>query len=158
MLKSEEHTNFTLERKQIMLENNQLKLHDHVRNLTTKLTNLIQRNQINEHTISLNLIHIENQQYKIIKMDIALKKIIHLNNNFEKILQENRLIRINEQEKLHSIKQISFQKRKQLITHTKRLHILSLDEHHLINKTIRNSLEIVRLNNIFHDFNNTKKV
>jgi hypothetical protein len=158
MLKSEEHTNFTLERKRLMLENNQLKLHDRVRNLTTKLTNLIQRNQTNEHIISINFIHIENQQYKITKMDIALKKMIHLNNNLEKILEENRLIRINEQEKLHSIKQILFQKRKQLITHTKRLHILSLDEHHLINKTIRNSLEILRLNNIFHNSNTTEKV
>ncbi|CAF4637322.1 unnamed protein product, partial [Rotaria sp. Silwood2] len=90
-------------------------------------------------------------------MKISLKKMIHLNNNLEKILQENRFIRINEQEKLRSIKQISFQKRKQLITYTKRLHILSINEHHLIDKTIRNSFEIIRLKNIFHNLNNNEK-
>ena len=36
------------------------------------------------------------------------------------------------------MKQILFQKRKQFITNTKRLHILSRNEHQLINNTIRN--------------------
>jgi hypothetical protein len=142
----------------LILENNQLKLQNQIQNLTTQLIDINQRNQINEHTISMNIIHLEKQQDKIRTMEIALKKMIHLNNNLEKILQENRFIRINEQEKLHLIKQISFQKRKELITYTKRLHILSINEHHLVNNTIRNSLEIHRLNHIFHDFNNTKKV
>jgi len=142
----------------LLLENNQLKFHNRIQNLTGQLTNLIKQNQTNEGIISINIIHLEDQQYKITTMKMVLKKMNHLNNNLEKILQENRLIRINEQEKLRSIKQISFQKRKQLITQTKRLHILSIDENHLINNTIRNSLEILRLNNIFYDSNNREKV
>ncbi len=141
-----------------MLKNNQLKFHNRVQNLTGQLTNLIKQNQTNEGIISINIIHLEDQQYKITTMKMVLKKMSHLNNNLEKILQENRLIRINEQEKLRAIKQISFQKRKQLITETKRLYILSIDENHLINNTIRNSLEIHRLNNIFYDSNNREKV
>jgi len=142
----------------LLLENNQLKFHNRIQNLTGQLTNLIKQNQTNEGIISINIIHLEDQQYKITTMKMVLKKMNHLNNNLEKIPQENRLIRINEQEKLRSIKQISFQKRKQLITQTKRLHILSIDENHLINNTIRNSLEILRLNNIFYDSNNREKV
>jgi hypothetical protein len=141
-----------------LLKNNQLKFHNRVQNLTGQLTNLIKQNQTNEGIISINIIHLEDQQYKITTMKMVLKKMSHLNNNLEKILQENRLIRINEQEKLRAIKQISFQKRKQLITETKRLYILSIDENHLINNTIRNSLEIHRLNNIFYDSNNREKV
>jgi hypothetical protein len=141
-----------------MLQHNQQKLHDRVDNLTEQLTDTLKQKQTNEHSISINLIHLKNHQYKITTMKIALKKMIHLNNNFEKILHENRFIRLNEQEKLHSIKQILFQKRKDFIKNTKHLHILSIDEHRLTNQTVRNSSEILRLNNIFHHFNSTEKV
>jgi hypothetical protein len=158
LLKSDEHTNSTLARKQTLLENNQLKLHHRIQNLTEQLTNITQQNQTKKRTMSLNILHLEDQQYKITKMKLVLKKMIHLNNNLEQCLRENRLIRINEQEKLRSIKQISFEKRKQIITHTKRLHIFSIDEHHFIDKIIRNSSEILRLNHLFHDSNKTEKV
>lgn len=141
-----------------MLEKYLLKLENHLENLTIQLTNLTRRNQINKRTLSMNMFHLDNQQNKITTITNALKKLIHLNNNFERILQENRFIRINEQEKLHSIKQISFQKRKQILTYTKRFHILSINENYFKNNTIRNSLEIIRLNKIFHDFNSTEKV
>jgi hypothetical protein len=157
-LKSEEHTNSLLERKRLLLEHSQQKLQDRIKNSTGKLTNIIKQKQTNEDIISLNIHQLEDQQYKITTMEIAIKKINHLNNNLENILQENRFLRINEQEKLRSIKQISFQQRKQLITHSKRLHVLSINEHHLITNTIRNLLEIIRLNNIFHNFNNIEKV
>ncbi|CAF4244538.1 unnamed protein product, partial [Rotaria sordida] len=157
ILKSEEHMNYTLERKQLMFKHNRLKLDNRIHNLTKQLIDIIKQNKKNEYIITINNNHLKDQQDKITIMKISLKKLIHLNNNLEKILQENQFIRINEQEKLHSIKQISFQNRKQLITYTKRLHLLSINEHHLINKTIRNSFEIIRLNNIFHNFNNTEK-
>ncbi len=158
LLKSEEHTNLTLNHRRLILETNQLKLHHRLKNLTGQLTNLIKRNQTNERTISINLIHHEDQQSKITAMEITLKKMIDLNNNLEIILQENRFIRNNERDKLRSIKQISFQKRKQLLTHTKRLHILSLNEHHLADKTIRNTLEILRLNTILHHSHHSENV
>ena len=91
-------------------------------------------------------------------MEIILQQMIDLNNNLERILGENRSIRNNEREKLHSIKQISFQKRKQLLTHTKRLYILSIDERHLTGKTLRTTREIIRLNNILHHSQHTENV
>ncbi|CAF0722070.1 unnamed protein product [Rotaria sp. Silwood1] len=157
ILKSEEHKNYTLERKRLLFKHNRLQFDNRFHNLNKQLTNIIKQNQKNEHIITINHIHLKNEQDKITAMKISLKKMIHLNNNLEKILQENRLIQKNEQEKLHSMKQISFQKRKQLITYTRRLHILSINEHQLIDKTIRNSFEIIRLNNICHNFNNTEK-
>ncbi|CAF3667470.1 unnamed protein product [Adineta steineri] len=157
LIKFEEHTNSILERKQVLYKHNQLKLQDRVKNLLRQLTDINKRNQMNQHIISTNILHLDDQQYKITSIKIALKKIIHLNNNLEKFLHENRFIRLNEQEKLRSIKQFSFQKRQQLIIHNKRLHTLSINERRLVTNTIRNSLEIIRLNNIFHDFNNTEK-
>ncbi|CAF3856395.1 unnamed protein product [Rotaria magnacalcarata] len=157
IIKSEEHNNIRLERKQLMLRHNRLKLDNRIHYLTEQLNHIMKKNQTNEQIITINNIRLKDQQNKITTIKIALKKLIHLNNNFEKILRENRFIRIDEQEKLRSIKQISFRKRKQLITHRKRLHILSTNEHNLINKTIRNSFEIIRLNSIFHNINSTEK-
>ncbi|UJR26165.1 hypothetical protein I4U23_007509 [Adineta vaga] len=140
-----------------LYQQNQRKLQGRVKNLTEQLVDTIKDNKKYEHLIQINLLQSENQQYKFTKMQLALKKITHVNNNLEKILQENRLIRSNEQAKLHSIKQVSFQKRKQLILHTKQLHILSIDKHRLTNNIIRNTLDTIRLNSIFHDFTNTEK-
>ena len=84
--------------------------------------------------------------------------MFHLNNNLKKILQKNQSLRLSEQEKLRSMKELSFRKQKQIITYTKHLDRLSINEHHLINKTIRYSLEILRFKKILHDLNNTEKV
>jgi hypothetical protein len=157
-LKSEEHTKMILERKRLMLEHNQLRLQDRIRHLTGQLTNINKQSQTNKRTMSMNIIRLKDQQYKINSIEVALKKLIHLNNNLEKISQEHRFIRINEREKLHSIKQISFEKRKQLVIHTKHLHTLSINKHRVLDNTIRTALEIITLNNILHESNNTEKV
>ena len=158
LIKSEEHTNLALTRRRLTLETDQLKLYHRLKNLTGQYTNLIKRNQINERTISINLIHHDDQQSKITAMEIILQQMIDLNNNLERILEENRSIRNNEREKLHSIKQISFQKRKQILTHTKRLHTLSIDERHLTDKTLRTTREIIRLNHLLHHSHHTENV
>lgn len=157
-IKSEEHQNAVLEHKKLILKYNRLKLDHRLYHLEEQLENIVKKNQTNQYRIITHKIHLKFEQEKITKVQMALKKIIHLNNNFEKVLKENRFLQINEQEKLYSIKQISFQKRKQIITDRKRLHLLAINEHNLIDKTIRNSIEIVRLNHIFHNINNTEKV
>ncbi|CAF0813750.1 unnamed protein product [Adineta ricciae] len=157
LVKSKKHTNSVLDRKCLSLEHNQRKLADRIRNLANRLTQTVEHNQQYEHLIQINLSHMEDQQYRTTKMQMSLKKIIHVNNNLEKILRENRLIRSSEQNKLHSMKQLSYQKHKQLIQHTKHLHILFIDQHRLTNNIIRNSLDIVRFNSICHEFINTEK-
>ena len=158
LVKSKKHTNSVLDRKCLSLEHNQRKLSDRIRNLANRLTQTVEHNQKYEHLIQINLSHMEDQQYRTTKMQMSLKKIIHVNNNLEKILRENRLIRSSEQNNLHSMKQLSYQKRKQLIQHTKHLHILFINQQRLTNNIIRNSLDIVRFNSICRDFINTEKV
>ncbi|CAF4284829.1 unnamed protein product, partial [Rotaria sordida] len=94
ILKSEEHMNYTLERKQLMFKHNRLKLDNRIHNLTKQLIDIIKQNKKNEYIITINNNHLKDQQDKIIIMKISSKKLIHLNNNLEKILQENQFIRI----------------------------------------------------------------
>lgn len=157
-IQSEKHTNLSLERQRTGLENSRLKFHHRSENLTEQASKLLQKGHINERILSKNTIDHEDQRSKIIAMEIAVKKLIDFNNHLEKLLQQSRFVRRNEQEKLHSIKQISFEKRKQLLTHRKRLHTLSIDQHRFIQQTIRNTFEILRLNNLLHHTNNSEQV
>lgn len=157
-IQSEKHTNLSLEHQRTRLENSRLKFRHRLENLTEQTSKLLQKSHINERILSENAIDHEDQQSKLIALEITVKKLIDFNNELEKHLQQSRSVHRNEKEKLHSIKQISFEKRKQLLTHRKRLHSLSIDQHHFIQQTIRNTCEIVRLNNLLHHTNNTEQV
>lgn len=154
----EEHTNVALERQRSMLENNRTKLQHRLENLTEQATKLVHKTQTNERILSMNTIEHDRQQSKIKVLEITVKKLVDFNHHLEKLLQENRSIRRNEREKLHSIKQISFQKRKLLLTNRKRLHTLSIEQHHLVRQTVRNSFEIFRLNDLLHQTNDNETV
>ena len=157
-LKSEEHANLTLEHQQIMLKKNQDKLFNRVHHLTGRLTLLVEENQNREESISEFNTRRQEQQHRIIALNVASKKIIELNDSLEKILRQHHFIRTDEQEKLRSMKQISFQKRRALIVHTKRLRSLSLREHFVVDETIRTSNELMRTDQIRHQSYQVEKV
>lgn len=140
------------------LERQQSKLNDQIRRLLMQLFQWNNRVKTNEQKLSQNNQQINRQQSKIRSLELALTKLQHLNNNLEKILIENRAMQTNERENLRSIKQISFQKRKQLIVESKRLHNLSLAQHRINHRTLQNSLELIRLNKLNQTFHYKEKV
>ena len=157
-LKSEEHASHALERQQIMVEKHQDKLSNRVHQLTGQLSQSTEQNQIREESVSDFNTRRQEQQHRIIALNVASKKISELNDSLEKTLRQHRLIRMDEQEKLRSMKQTSFEKRRALIVHTKRLRSLSLREHYLVDETIRTSGELIRTHQLLYQSHQSEKV
>lgn len=148
-LKIDEHSNALLERKAWFAQYHQQKCSKRVKHLTGQLATITARHEQREQLIRENLRQAEIQQQEKTEMQLTLKKVIRLNGHLEKILQENRFRRASEQDKLRSIKHLSFQKRKQLIAQSKQLHVLSVGKRHCTRMIIRNSLEITRSRTLF---------
>ena len=141
-----------------MLGHQQDTLTDRVRYLTEHLTDVTNRNQAFEETISQNHLRLKDDGNKITSMETTVKKLGQYTHSLEKLLQEQRYLQVDEQEKLRSLKQASFEKRNELLLHTRQLRSLSLEEQRSMTDTIRTTLEINRMSLICHQSKHAEKV
>jgi hypothetical protein len=157
-IKAEEHTHLALQRKRAVLEHTQTKLTDRLRSFTGQLTSVIKRGERDERTITVNAARLENEQDKTLAMEIVLKKTVHVNDGLQKMLKQHQLARAQEHNKLRSLKQISFRKRKEIVSRTKHLYRLSRQERRLTDDINRTCREIMGMNTVLHESNNAERV
>lgn len=158
LFQREEHQNFLRECEQRRIEREEYRLTDRVEHLTQQWKEKTAEHQRQETQITTNQIHLEKLQRKLMMMNKQSAKLIEMNHQLERILQEHRFIRIDEDKRLRQLKQISVEKQKILFDYAKRFHRLSLRQRRLTQSIDRMKEQMKQSDQILDQSNRDEKV
>ena len=158
LFKREEHENLLREREERRIEHEERRLTDRVEHLTHQWKEKSAEHHRQETQISTNQIHLEKLQRKLMMMNKQSTRLIEMNHQLERILQEHRFIRIDEDKRLRQLKQISVEKQKILFDYAKRFHRLSLRQRRLTQGIDRMKKQMKQSDQILDQSNRDGKV